>query len=106
MKTKLKKRLVCCEFRAEVCGDEGPTGEIVFVEQAILEDAGGNKVAGPFRSAARALARQRRFSGETRFRALPGAAYRTTDEIPSGYASESTPSVACRWVSADDVMTR
>ena len=79
-------------FWAEVFGPEGPTGEAVFIDSAILVDSGNNKLAGPFKNPARALARQKKFRVCTSFVGLNP--YRIKGHAP--LPSPDLPSVPCQ----------
>ena len=84
-----------CEFYAEVCTSDGPTGEIVFVREANLVDYGGNVIGGPFAYSGEALAAQGRIRGlATRFRPVAGSAHRVDGKLPfaglgCGFVDES-----------------
>lgn len=74
-----------CEFWAEVCTSDGPTGEIVFVREAQLVDYGGNVIDGPFSDADEALAAQGRIRGlATKFKPVAGSVRRIDGKVPYG----------------------
>lgn len=89
-------------FYAEVYGEQGPTGEGVFCDGAILQDYGGNKVAGPFTNPANALAAARKYRGATRFVAV--GPHRIVGQLPDVCAD--IPSVQCGGVLESEVETR
>jgi hypothetical protein len=90
-------RYVECEFYAEVCTSDGPTGEIVFVREAKLVDYGGNVIGGPFSDAGDALASQGRIRGlATKFKPVAGSVHRIDGKAPDG-------GVSCGFVDESEV---
>ena len=89
-----------CEFYAEVCNQDGPTGEIVFVREARLVDYGGNVIGGPFSDAGEALASQGRIQGlATKFKPVAGSVHRIDGKVPSA-------GVGCGLVDESEVCVR
>lgn len=89
-------------FYAEVFSAEGPTGEIVFADGAILEDYGGNKIAGPFTNPASALKAKKKCRVPSRFKAF--RPHRIKGDRPETHPD--FPSVACSPVMASEVADR
>ena len=69
-------------FYAQVFCDDGPTGELVVCDRVILEDHGGNVLAGPFDSTEEAMRRKERFRVPCRFRPVPGTIHRRDEHNP------------------------